>query len=102
VTNGTENDFKKILQKLDLTNRFDVLVGVDTCKKGKPNKEIFLNALDKIHVNPEDAIFIGDSVEYDYEGARKAGLKPILIDRNGNAPANVEAIKSLTQILSYV
>ncbi len=45
VTNGTTKDFNKILQKLNLTRYFDVVVGVDTCNKGKPNKEIFLFAL---------------------------------------------------------
>jgi len=102
VSNGTEKDFQKILQKLSLTKYFEVAVGVDACKKGKPNKEIFLHALNKIHVKPKEAIFVGDSIEYDYEGARKAGLKPLLINRNGNAPANVDAIKSLTQVLQYV
>jgi len=102
VSNGTEKDFQKILQKLSLTKYFEVAVGVDACKKGKPNKEIFLHALNKIHVKPKEAIFVGDSIEYDYEGARKAGLKPLLINRNGNAPASVDAIKSLTQVLQYV
>lgn len=102
VTNTTAKDFNRILRKLNFTKYFHIVVGVDACRKGKPNKEIFLHALNKIHVKPEETIFVGDSVKYDYEGACKAGLKPILINRNGNTPANVAAIKSLTQILHYV
>jgi len=102
VTNGIEKDYTKILQKLNLTHYFDVVVGIDACKKGKPHKEIFLYALNKIHVKPKEAIFVGDSMEYDYEGARKTGLKPLLIARNGNALNGVECIRSLTQILQYV
>ena len=102
ITNGTEKDYKQILQKLNLTHYFDVVVGIDACKKGKPHKEIFLYALKKIHVKPEEAIFVGDSIKHDYEGAYKAGLKPLLIDRKENAPPNVESISNLTQVLQYV
>lgn len=102
VTNGTEKDFKLVLQKLNLTNYFDIVVGIDACKKAKPAKEIFLYALAKLNVKPEEAIFVGDSAEYDYEGARKAGLKPILIDRNGKGFTNINSIKCLTELLKYV
>ncbi len=102
VTNGTERDIKQILQKLNLTSYFDVAVGVDTCKKAKPRKEIFLYALNKLNVKPEEAIFVGDSMKYDYEGAEKAGLKSILIDRDGKKPANVDTIRNLAELLTYV
>jgi len=102
ITNGTERDVKQILQRLDLTSYFDVAVGVDACKRAKPHKEIFLYALDKLKVKPEEVIFVGDSVTYDYEGALKAGLKPVLIDRDRIRPANVEAITSLAELLKYV
>ena len=101
VTNGLERDFKQILQKLDLTNHFDVVVGVDACKKAKPDKEIFLYAVYSLHLRPEEAIFVGDSIEYDYEGAKKAGLHPIMIDRKAKISADVEIVRSLTEVLVY-
>ena len=102
VTNGLESDFQRILGKLKLTNCFDVVVGIDTCNKGKPNREIFLYALNKLRVGPKEALFIGDSVEYDYEGAKGAGLKPLIIDLDGKAPPNVDTIRSLTEVLSFL
>lgn len=102
VTNGLKNDFQEILGKLKLTDCFDIVVGVDTCNKGKPEKEIFLYALDKLRVHPKEALFIGDSIKYDYEGAKRAGLKPLIIDREGQTPANVNTIKSLTEVISFI
>ena len=102
VTNGLESDFQRILRKLKLMNCFEVIVGIDTCNKGKPSREIFLYALDKLRVCPKEALFVGDSVEYDYEGAKRAGLKPLIIDREGKAPANVDTIRSLTEVLSFL
>lgn len=102
VTNGLERDFQRILEKLKLKNWFDVVVCVDTCNRGKPDREIFLYALDKLRVGPKEALFIGNSIKYDYEGAKRAGLKPLIIDREGKAPANVDKISSLTEVLSFL
>ena len=102
ITNGLKKDYEQILTRLKLTNSFDVVVGVDTCNKGKPDKEIFLYALEKLRVRPEEAVFVGDSVKYDYEGARGAGLKPLLIDREGKVTEDVETIRRLAEVLLYV
>jgi putative hydrolase of the HAD superfamily len=102
VTNGTSRDFQQILSGLDLKDWFGVVVGVDACRKAKPDAEIFRYALNKLNVQPEEALFIGDSVQYDFEGARRAGLRPLLINRNGKAQARAETVRSLTEVLAYV
>lgn len=105
VTNAFEKDYRQILQKLDLLNLddyLDVFVGIDACNKAKPDKAIFLYAVNKLGVLPEEALFVGDSVEKDYEGAKNAGLKPLLINREGKTTMDVETIRSLTEVLAYV
>jgi 2-haloalkanoic acid dehalogenase type II len=102
ITNGLKRDYEKILDKLRLTDFFDVVVGIDTLNKAKPDKEIFLHAVDMLDVCPEQVVFIYDSVKYDYEGAKHAGLKPLLIDREGKASEDVEKIRSLTEVLLCV
>jgi len=102
ITNGLKRDYEQILEKLKLTDFFDVVVGIDTLNKAKPDKEIFLHAVDVLHVSPEQAVFIGDSIRFDYEGARHAGLRPLLIDREGKASEGVETIRNLTEVLLLV
>jgi len=102
VTNGLQKDYQQILGKLALTGYFDVVVGVDTCAKAKPDKEVFLYAVKKLGVNLKETLFVGDSIKYDFEGAKKAGLKPLLINRNGEASANVDTIESLAAVLQFV
>jgi len=87
---------------MELADRFDVVVGMDTCGKAKPDKEIFLFALNKLGIHPEQALFVGDSVKNDYKGAEGAGMKPLIIDREGKAPSNVDKIESLTALLSLL
>jgi 2-haloalkanoic acid dehalogenase type II len=102
ITNSLEEEIQKGFKKLELDGFFDVTVGCDTCGKAKPSREIFCCALDRLNVRPEDAVFVGDSLKFDYEGAEKAGMRPLLISRNGDAPSGVETITSLTEILEYV
>ena len=102
ITNGLEIDFRQVLLRTGLTNSFDVTVGVDSCRKAKPDEAIFLYAINKLCIQPKEAIFVGDSIEQDYKGAKKAGLKALLIDRAGKAPASVEKIKSLREVFAYI
>ena len=102
ITNGFKKDFEYVLKSMELTNCFDVVVGIDTCDKAKPDKEIFLFALNKLGIHPEQALFVGDSVKNDYKGAEGVGMKPLIIDREGKAPSNVDKIESLTALLSIL
>ena len=102
VSNGFKKDLEHVLEKLRLKKWFDVVVGIDSCNSAKPAKEIFRYALTKIGVQPNEALFIGDSVETDYKGAMNFGIKPFLIDREGKIPSQYDKITSLTQLLAIV
>lgn len=102
VTNGLESDYRQVLQKVGFLDFFDVAVGVDTVGRMKPDREIFLYALDRLEVSPSEALFVGDRLEEDYEGARRAGLRPLLIDRDDVISSRVEKIRSLKEITKYL
>jgi putative hydrolase of the HAD superfamily len=46
----------------------------------KPAAEIFRHALDPLGVQPEEALYVGDTLRYDVTGARAAGLVPVHFD----------------------
>ncbi|MFX1572897.1 MAG: HAD-IIA family hydrolase [Promethearchaeota archaeon] len=46
---------------------------------GKPSKEYFLQALNKLNLNRDDTIVIGDDIESDIQGAINAGIQGILV-----------------------
>ncbi len=102
VSNGLRRDLEEVLGKLRLKKWFDVVVGLDSCNCAKPDKEIFLYALDKLGVQPDEALFIGDSVETDYKGALDVGIKSFIIDREGKIPSQYTKITSLTDLLNIV
>ena len=102
VTNGLKSDYRQILEKVGLLDFFDVKVGIDNVGKMKPDRDIFLYALNELDASPSETLFVGDQLLEDYEGARKAGLTPLLIDRDNVIGSNVEKIRSLKEIMNYL
>lgn len=103
ITNGLQSDIRKIMSKIRLDpSFFDVIVTVSTMNRMKPEQEIFCHALSALNIAPNEALFVGDTVEYDYEGAKKAGLKALIIDRQDRIAGDYEKIRDLREILTFV
>lgn len=102
VSNGFKNDLDFILGELELEKWFDAVVCIESCNCAKPDKEMFLYALDMLGIEPCEAVFVGDSVEQDYDGAFGAGIRPFLIDREGKHPSHFNKIASLTELLTIL
>ncbi|MGH2846875.1 MAG: HAD family hydrolase [Thermoleophilaceae bacterium] len=68
----------------------------------KPDPAIFRHALEVVGVEAADAVHVGDSLENDVEGARGAGIRPVLVRREGDVPPGVEAVRALTEVLALV
>jgi putative hydrolase of the HAD superfamily len=69
----------------------------------KPDRQIFHTALERHSLKADDALHVGDSEENDLHGAHKAGLKGVLVERNGESTSNLSSrITSLRGILSLL
>jgi putative hydrolase of the HAD superfamily len=66
----------------------------------KPHPSIFEAALKLTGVEPGEAVMVGDSVPHDIEGARRVGMRGILVHR-ADAPAlevDVPVIRDLSEL----
>ena len=52
----------------------------------KPHPPIFLSALKRAGVSPEEAAHVGDQYHTDVQGARSMGMMPVLLDRDNWHP----------------
>jgi putative hydrolase of the HAD superfamily len=68
----------------------------------KPDPRVFERALTIAGVPPERAIHVGDKVDNDVQGAAAAGMRGILLQREGDLPADVEAISSLLELPALI
>ncbi len=83
VSSNTSSHIQKALLSKGMNRYFSALSCSDEYKKGKPDAEPCLLCLEKMHLSPSKEIcYVGDSLQ-DYECALNAGLKGILLDRDG-------------------
>ena len=68
----------------------------------KPAPAVFLAALEAAGAEPGEAMHVGDSAVNDVEGARAAGIRPVLIARGADVPAGVTAVRSLEELPSLL
>jgi putative hydrolase of the HAD superfamily len=90
---------------LDGGGLLDLVDGVVTSAvvgAAKPDPTIFAAALARAAAAPEQAIHVGDSLSNDVAGARAAGIRPVLLCRDGPPPAGVEAISTLAELPSLL
>ncbi len=95
VSNIDDDYFDEILNRFEIDNLIDVSLSSETAKSCKPDKQIFVMACSMANVNPQNAIFVGDTPSADVYGAKKAGMKAALIVEEGSRrprPANDEQI----------
>jgi putative hydrolase of the HAD superfamily len=67
----------------------------------KPDPAIFAHALRRAGVRAEDAVHVGDELDDDYRGAEGAGMKAVLLDRDGKCgePGVLNRIESLSELV---
>jgi putative hydrolase of the HAD superfamily len=89
-----------VMRGLGIAESFDTVTISSLARAAKPAPKIFRLALDKHAVDPEEALHVGDSVRDDVEGATKAGLQGVLLDRQGrHAEVGIPMIRSLDELL---
>jgi FMN phosphatase YigB (HAD superfamily) len=62
------------VERYGLAGELDVQVWSEEVGAHKPQPEIFLHALDRLGVDPVDALFVGDGLENDVQGAGDVGM----------------------------
>ena len=82
-SNGQGAQQRKKLDQTGIADRFHVTVisGDHGCPK--PHRDAFLRACSALDTPPENAVYVGDHYDLDAEGARRAGLVGIWLDRAG-------------------
>ena len=94
------------LCQLNLHNIFDIVITFEDTNKRKPAPEPFRLALDKLQVEPEEAIMVGDWAERDIYGAKLLKMKTVFArygDRfgTGNSGADYE-VDDIIRLLDIV
>jgi putative hydrolase of the HAD superfamily len=99
VASNWDCSLHDVLAGVALTPLLDGVVTSAEVGASKPARPVFERALALAGAASDRAIHVGDSVEADVDGARAAGVEPVLIRRDGTAgPAGVRTIATLAEL----
>jgi len=98
---GVLSNFRRELSDI-LNNTFgniftDIIISEEADLR-KPDVRFFEFAVKKIGLQPEEILYVGDSLKLDYLPARQANMKSLLIDRIGVYCGSAYVITNLHQI----
>ena len=85
VISNWDSRLPALLVTLGLADRFEVVVHSAEAGWEKPHREIFMAGLQAMDVPAGRAAHIGDRFEEDYSGATSAGLRAVLLQRDGTS-----------------
>lgn len=80
VTNNPVAVAGRILETLGVAELFDEVIGLDTCMKSKPHRDIFLGACARIGRKPDECVSIGDRYDIDLALPIELGMGGILVE----------------------
>ncbi|MBG6236603.1 FMN phosphatase YigB (HAD superfamily) [Pedobacter sp. CAN_A7] len=81
---------------------FDQIIGSEEHGIGKPNLEFYKRALDILEVQPDQILYIGDSLKLDVIPAQSLGIDSWLIDRDNNYKSFKNRITTLAEIANIL
>jgi putative hydrolase of the HAD superfamily len=74
----------QVLGRIGVGELLDGAVSSAVSGARKPDPAIFQRALELVECRPDEALHVGDTAAEDVEGARAAGIRALLIDRDGD------------------
>ncbi len=106
ITNGYSDSQRGRLAAAGWSDRFHPLLISDEVGVAKPDARIFQLALEQLELDPDEVLYVGDSLSHDRDGCRRAGIRfchycptPLL---DANPPAVSYRISHLNQLAALL
>jgi putative hydrolase of the HAD superfamily len=100
VVSNWDVSLHAVLDRVGLRALVDAVVTSSEAGARKPDVAIFERALRLAGTTASASVHVGDSVTEDVEGARAAGIEPVLLRRDGGpGPPGVRTIASLSELV---
>jgi putative hydrolase of the HAD superfamily len=100
VVSNWDASLHGVLERVGLRGSVDAVVTSAEAGARKPDVAIFERALRVAGATAAASVHVGDSVTEDVQGARAAGIEPVLLRRDGSpGPPAVRTIASLAELV---
>ena len=101
IVSNWDTPLDPLTERLEIAHYFDAIVASHDARvrSAKPDPHIFNYTLAAVGVSAEEAVHVGDTYAADIVGAKNAGIRPILLDRDGSQTDKwSETIQSLSEL----
>jgi putative hydrolase of the HAD superfamily len=98
VVSNWDCSLPDVLDGIGLLGLVDAVVSSAVVGAAKPDARIFEAALAAAGCRGIEAVHVGDSMENDVEGARRVGIRPLLLARDGGG--DVSSLQEMVSLLS--
>lgn len=104
VISNWDETLEFILGRRGLLPFFEFVVTSANLGAAKPDRRIFDAALELAKVPPTDAVHVGDEFDADVRGARRVGIRPVLLASRKSIPydESAESIAHLVELLDLL
>jgi HAD superfamily hydrolase (TIGR01509 family) len=103
VISNSDGTVRQVFEELGLSDCFDSFIDSGLVGYEKPDRRIFLAALESLGCSPEEALYVGDVYSIDYVGATRVGMNAVLMDVAGTYRdcdlTRVESLQDLERML---
>jgi len=100
LLSNVNQELDPLLHELGMEPYIDVSITSKEVGAQKPDPPIFLEALDRLGLQPYEALHVGDQYQSDVLGAKGVGITPVLLDREGRQDGEMDCsrITGLDQV----
>ena len=99
-----DRDIDSLCREVGLQPYLDFALTSAIVGAEKPHPPIFMAALEKASVSPDEALHVGDQYSVDVVGARRVGINPVLLDREDIyiEVTDCPRINTMTELSAYL
>jgi HAD superfamily hydrolase (TIGR01509 family) len=91
ATSADRPSVMRVLSRFGLEGYFDLILSAEDVSAAKPNPDIFIRAVERLHLMAHECLVVGDSV-FDVIAAKEAGIEVVAVANNR---FQIEEIRSL-------
>jgi len=105
ATNANDSSKDEIYKALNIVGLDKYITDVFCSKEigfQKPSKEYFKTIINRLNLNPDEIVFVGDDIEKDVYGASNVGIIPIHYDPHSISDFEGLKLENLINLISIL
>jgi HAD superfamily hydrolase (TIGR01509 family) len=103
VISNADGKIENVLRRCGIADCFKSITDSGIVGHEKPHPAVFEAALQAMHAQPAESLYVGDVYSIDYVGARNAGMQAVLFDVAGAYRGrDLPAVQSLKELETWL